>query len=500
LTSVNAQEGDEGYVSKRYNFYDGQTRGKKKYVVYTYDDLRADFYTESEGLIHQVLITGIADAANSTDFMRNTTVIRVIFEPAFSEKGYIEVSLANAKIIETYMTKVPKRVPIENAKSEADNNTTTDEKTTDQTTTTGENNTNEQSSDSEGSTEDTQNTSENTQDTSEEILTSTNITNSTSEVPKYTTIYEEVPKNRTRSNTLTISEIFHGLQPLTTAQKLSATAHLVDLEKRDKLILDTLKAKNDYETLIYSSRSWIQEEDNLKYTTQEVKEKFLEELNEAENWIYEDGFDETLQVYTDRINHINDTINPIKFRKHEHEVREDVMDGIKRMVANFTEEIEEFHKHFPWIDEKKVETLLEFAKNSTKWFNDKVEEQEKMALNEDPVLTSKDLKERILSIPYALEKWSKIRKPRDWDKKQKEKEERLNNPTNSTESDSQTENESKNEEPSNNEYQEDEAEYGSDSTEESEGSSENEGSESTEDSEESTKNEDSENRDQHEDL
>jgi len=62
------------------------------------------------------------------------------------------------------------------------------------------------------------------------------------------------------------------------------------LEKRDEDKFKTEKAKNDYETVIYALRDWINEEENMPFVGASKVEEIQEILREAENWLEEDGY------------------------------------------------------------------------------------------------------------------------------------------------------------------------------------------------------------------
>ena len=46
---------------------------------------------------------------------------------------------------------------------------------------------------------------------------------------------------------------------------------------------------NDFESQIYKMRDFLREEENEIFVEQEEREKYIEQLNEWEEWLYEDG-------------------------------------------------------------------------------------------------------------------------------------------------------------------------------------------------------------------
>lgn len=217
-------------------------------------------------------------------------------------------------------------------------------------------------------------------------------------------------------------------------QKSQAIIHLAELDKRDKVIIDTQKAKNEFEALIYSAREFALNEENQVYSTLAGIEELLVKLEKDENWLYEEGYNEKLEVYLEKINSINSTISPIMYRKAEHHLREELIQPAQQYLKNFTTQIISFSKQFPWVEDYKIRKVKELVANSTAWLEETLKAQQSLALNEDPVLKTGDLKERIYSISYWMDKLSKSPKPKDWDKKHSEKSKTKVQTNNSTES------------------------------------------------------------------
>ena len=415
-------ENEDTCVHKRYLFYNGTGRNKKKFAIPTLHDLEGEFYTESLGVIHKFNLTGIPEILESEEYLNNGTTPKVYLEARFSLNGYVTLDKTYAKLQQKYMKEVKRKVLIE--KNTTDTESISDGESPTETEDapeveappqTEEESSTEDSSTADSETESAEGSSEEAEEVEEPV-----------EKPQYETIIEHVEKNRTFTKNMKFDEEYVGHQPLSKDMKINAIAHITDFEKRDKLILDTMAAKNKYEALLYSSRDWISEEENHKYTTPEVIEEFLKNITEGEDWLYEDGYDETLEVYQAKINEVNSTVSQIRYRKDEHLLREDILETTKTVVKNFTNQINEFVTFFPWIEEYKIDRLRELAHNSTEWFEEALEKQEQLALNEDPVLTTTDIRNKVVYVGYAMEQLSKTKKPKDWGKKEE-------TPNNSTE-------------------------------------------------------------------
>lgn len=72
-------------------------------------------------------------------------------------------------------------------------------------------------------------------------------------------------------------------------QKEAAKKRIKALEKRDNDKLQTDEAKNEYESLIYEFRSWLQEDENQVYESPQEMELLLEKCSDAADWLEDQG-------------------------------------------------------------------------------------------------------------------------------------------------------------------------------------------------------------------
>ena len=61
------------------------------------------------------------------------------------------------------------------------------------------------------------------------------------------------------------------------------------LEKRDEEKKKNDSAKNDYESLVLDFRSWLSDDGNEPYITSLERDKFIDQCNEGEDWLYSQG-------------------------------------------------------------------------------------------------------------------------------------------------------------------------------------------------------------------
>ena len=85
------------------------------------------------------------------------------------------------------------------------------------------------------------------------------------------------------------------------------------------------ESKNAYESLIYSFRSWLNDEDNSVFVLEEERESWLEKLEAGEEWLYDEGAALPYTEYKERSNELNEAISIYESRKKEYNFREHLL-------------------------------------------------------------------------------------------------------------------------------------------------------------------------------
>lgn len=134
-------------------------------------------------------------------------------------------------------------------------------------------------------------TEEKTEETSEEQ------TDETVEEPKEKeTKTVEVP----HSFDCKIEEEIHGVNLLSKDAIKDAKKRITALEKRDEDKLKNEQAKNDFETLIYGFRDWLNDSDNDQFVTSSEKDEQNTNLGTESEWLYDEGDDAGFKEYQKR--------------------------------------------------------------------------------------------------------------------------------------------------------------------------------------------------------
>lgn len=86
-----------------------------------------------------------------------------------------------------------------------------------------------------------------------------------------------------------ITETPIGARLLTKEQKKEALKRIKALDQRDKDKKMADEAKNAYESMIYSLRDWLRDDDNTVYVDESERDALFTKLEDGEEWLYDDG-------------------------------------------------------------------------------------------------------------------------------------------------------------------------------------------------------------------
>ncbi|KAG0000165.1 adenyl-nucleotide exchange factor sse1, partial [Modicella reniformis] len=167
----------------------------------------------------------------------------------------------------------------------------------------------------------------------------------------------------------------------------------------DKLVVDTEMAKNTLEEYIYDTRSKVDGvyKDFINPTD---KEKFIQDLNNAENWLYDEGDEATKSVYLAKLKELHVVGKPVVERYRDVEARlssaRELRETINHYMAQATS-TEEKYAHIPQDDKN---SIVEKCSKAQTWIDNKEERQSMLKKYEPPVITPADMKKQRDDIIY----------------------------------------------------------------------------------------------------
>lgn len=95
-------------------------------------------------------------------------------------------------------------------------------------------------------------------------------------------------------------------------------ARLKWYKERDENKIKTDIAKNDFESMIYKLKDFLNEDENHKYIEEVDRLIYIETLSELEEWLYDEGDGANYTVYNNKAKNLTDDYNKYNNLKSEH--------------------------------------------------------------------------------------------------------------------------------------------------------------------------------------
>ncbi|WIA27991.1 hypothetical protein OEZ86_010580 [Tetradesmus obliquus] len=158
----------------------------------------------------------------------------------------------------------------------------------------------------------------------------------------------------------------------------------------DKLQEDTNEAKNALEAYIYDLRNKLYEALG-QYVQEADREALSAQLSSMEDWLYDEGEDETKSVYVAKLAELKAKGGPIQARAAEDATRPAAIEQLRRIAEQYISLADSSlpaHAHLEAADR---DTLRKEAGAALEWLNEKVALQAQLHKYDEPLLTTADI-------------------------------------------------------------------------------------------------------------
>jgi len=162
------------------------------------------------------------------------------------------------------------------------------------------------------------------------------------------------------------------------------------MQSSDKLQEDTNEAKNALEAYIYSLRGKLYE-GLAPFVKEADREALSSKLSSMEDWLYEDGEDETKSTYISKLKELKTVGDPIEQRAADDAGRPQAINELRTLASQYqqvaTSELPA-HAH---LSEEDRGTLLKESEAALSWLNEKISLQSQLHKYDEPLLTVADI-------------------------------------------------------------------------------------------------------------
>ena len=401
--------GDDEWAKHATIFKLGSKLAVKKTIAFSYDkDVHVEVnYEESDNLpigtglsIEQYDVSGIADFAKEmADKKLGTPKVSLQFE--LDSSGITKLIKAEAVVEETVMVDEEVEVDDDDEGADEKSEEKKDEEKKDDTPAETESEKKEGDADADADAE-----ADDKEDKKEEKK---------EEKKKKKTITVQKEKKKKHVRALKVDSYHVGtIRPYSPEIMEESKAKLNALAQKDKERMMLEEAKNKYESYIYFIRNKLvdDEEDVNKVTSEEQREALRKSAEDAEEWMFDEGFSADLKTYEAKYEELSAPAEKAFFRVAELSARPKAIKALTSKLDKVEELMKKWETTMTHITEEERKEVLDKVADVRKWVEEKVEEQEKADKTADPVFTSEEVPGQTKKIESIVGKLMKKPKPK----------------------------------------------------------------------------------------
>ncbi|KAJ6805199.1 heat shock 70 kDa protein 16-like [Iris pallida] len=158
------------------------------------------------------------------------------------------------------------------------------------------------------------------------------------------------------------------------------------LAYQDKLMEQTKDKKNALEAFVYEVRNKLFER-YRSFASESEKEGITMNLQETEEWLYDDGDDETEMVYTSKLEDLKKLVDPIENRYRDEEARAQATRELLKCIVDHRMAVQAVATY-------ERDAVNNECNKAEQWLREKSQQQDSLPKNTDPVLWSHEIKKR----------------------------------------------------------------------------------------------------------
>ncbi|KAL8468931.1 hypothetical protein ACS0TY_031948 [Phlomoides rotata] len=170
---------------------------------------------------------------------------------------------------------------------------------------------------------------------------------------------------------------------MTLGELCQAQEKELQLTQQDILIERTKEKKNALEAYVYETRNKLLDT-YRSFATDSEKGGISSNLQQTEDWLYEDGDDESEYVYTEKLENLKKIVGPIENRYKDEDAR-------AVATRNLLNRIEECRRTVGSLPSSKRDAVIGECDKAEHWLKEKTLQQESLPKNADPIIWSSEI-------------------------------------------------------------------------------------------------------------
>jgi len=173
------------------------------------------------------------------------------------------------------------------------------------------------------------------------------------------------------------------------------------------------EAKNAFESLIYSLRDWLRDDDNEKYVDEAEREALFTKLDDGEEWLYDEGANVSYTKYQEKSYELTALQTKFNNRKEQHSSRDKMIPQIRDALEASRSQAHMIREAMPWVTEQEQQDLVDKCEEMRDWIEKKMAEQEKLSIMEEPAFTMDQVNEKMAKVTKFAKKIFGKKKPKE---------------------------------------------------------------------------------------
>lgn len=168
---------------------------------------------------------------------------------------------------------------------------------------------------------------------------------------------------------------------------------LNELARKDKERIMLDESRNKFESYIYHIKNRFSDERDAIAAVSTVNQRnsILKSADDAEEWLYQHGYDTDLKIFEAKFTELSDPAEKIFSRVVEAVARPKAISKLKEKLLKVENLIHKFEKSLPHSTVEERSSVLVKVEDIYKWISEKEHAQDELGPTMDPVFTSEEV-------------------------------------------------------------------------------------------------------------
>lgn len=169
---------------------------------------------------------------------------------------------------------------------------------------------------------------------------------------------------------------------------------------------DRVDARNALEEFVYDMRDKLSEDGPLSaYVESSQRLSICQQLNELENWLYEEGEDCENDVYRSKLSDLHSKTDPIKARSFEYEQQPAAFNDLGHSVQMARKAVHEFRTNaakYDHLTETEILNVSEATDRAQKWLEENSGRSALTSKTADPPVRVSDIRHEVQTLSASV--------------------------------------------------------------------------------------------------